>query len=357
MTKKDFECEISVFMPVYNGERYLRKSIESVLGQTFGDFELVCVDDSSTDGSYEILKEYEAKDARLRVFQKPNGGIVPIAWNFVLPFLRGKSITYMSQDDFYSADNLESLYTRQLETGADCVLPDMVWYHEGKKDNKIIVGVNGDRDKIISNKEAVALSLTWQIHGFGLWRAEIFKNRIFKVDAFDSDELFIRESFLLCNKVAFCKGVFYYRRDNESAITKTFDAKNYYSVLTRFRIYELLKNNQVDEKTVNFGFITVVYFLFLNYRYSCLRKKEISSEEFIKVRMMFYDTYKQLDIKRLFSCAIQEKGIKRMKYFLVYLVFWNYSVFKGSMFYVYLWDRVRLALGVYNVDTNSGIKW
>jgi len=357
MAKEEFDSEISVFMPVYNGERYLRKTIESVLAQTFRNFELVCVDDSSTDGSYEILKEYSAKDNRVRVFQKPNEGMVPPSWNYVLPYLRGKSITYLSQDDFYSDDNLESLYKRQLETQADCVLPDMVWYHEGKSDNKIIIGVNGDREKIISNKEAVALSLVWQIHGFGLWRSEIFKNRSFRVDAFDSDELFIRESFLHCNKVAFCKGVFYYRRDNDQAITKTFDAKNYYSVLTRFRIYELLKNNQFEEKVVNFGFITVVYFLFLNFRYSCLRRKDISVDEFRKARLMFYDVYKELEVKRLLNCAVQEKGIKRIKYFLVYLVFWNYRVFKGSMFFVYIWDKVRLQFGIYNVDTNSGIRW
>ena len=344
-------------MPVYNGGRYLKESIESVLSQTFRDFELVCVDDSSTDDSYEILKAYSAFDSRVRVFQKPNGGIVPVSWNFVLPLLRGKSITYMSQDDLMSEDNLECMFKRQIETDADCVLPDMVWYYEGRMDNKVIVGVNGDRSKIITNREAVALSLQWQIHGFGLWKASIFKNRTFREDAFDSDELFIRESFLLCNKVAFCKGMFYYRRDNGQSITQTFDLKNYYSVLTRFRIYKLLERNGFDESTLNFGFITVVFFIFLNYRYSWLRRKELASEEMTGVRKMFYDTYMRLDIKRVLNCAFQEKGIKRLKYLMVYLVFVNYRVFQGSMFLVYLYDRLRLSVGVYNIDSNSGLKW
>lgn len=354
---KENDCEISIFMPVYNGGRYLKESIESVLSQTFRDFELVCVDDSSTDDSYGILKAYSAFDSRVKVFQKPNGGIVPVAWNFVLPFLRGKSIAYMSQDDFMSLDNLDCMYNRQLETEADCVLPDMAWYFEDRADNKVIVGVNGDRDRIISNKEAVALSLQWQIHGFGLWKASIFKNRTFREDAFDSDELFTRESFLLCNKVAFCKGVFYYRRDNGHAITQTFDLKNYYSVLTRFRIYKLLERNGFDEGALNFGFFTVVFFIFLNYRYSWLRRKELSALEMSGVRKMFYDTYKELDIKRVLNCAWQEKGIKRVKYLMVYMVFRNYRVFQGCMFLVYLFDRVRLMVGVYNVDTNSGMRW
>ena len=344
-------------MPVYNGERYLKESIESVLSQTFRDFELVCVDDSSTDDSYGILKAYSAFDARVRVFRKANGGIVPVAWNFVLPLLRGKSITYMSQDDLMSPDNLECLNKRQSETDADCVLPDMVWYYEGKTDNKVIVGVNGDRDRIISNKEAVALSLQWQIHGFGLWKAGIFKDRTFREDAFDSDELFTRESFLLCKSIAFCEGVFYYRRDNGQAITQTFDLKNYYSVLTRFRIYKLLENNGFDEGTLNFGFITVVFFIFLNYRYSWLRRRELSKEELVKVRLMFYDTYKGLDIKRVLKFALQEKGIKRVKYLMVYLVFFNYRVFQAIMLLVYMFDRIRLSIGLYNYDSNSGLKW
>jgi glycosyltransferase involved in cell wall biosynthesis len=117
-------------MPVYNGSKYLEKSIKSVLNQTYRNFELVCVDDSSIDTSYQILKDFAFKDSRIRVYKKSNGGTVPKSWNFVLPLLRGNSITYMSQDDLMSEDNLEKMLQRQNETNADCVLPDMVFYYE-----------------------------------------------------------------------------------------------------------------------------------------------------------------------------------------------------------------------------------
>ena len=67
--------KISVLMPVYNVEKYLRASIDSVLNQTLSDIELICVDDASTDGSADILREYAAKDPRVKlVFHKKNSG-------------------------------------------------------------------------------------------------------------------------------------------------------------------------------------------------------------------------------------------------------------------------------------------
>lgn len=133
---------ISIFMPVYNGSKYLDETINSVLNQSFENFELLCIDDSSTDNSYEILKKFESKDSRIKLFQKPNGGTVPKSWNFALPFMKGQFIMYMSQDDLMSLDNLEKLVLRQLETDADCVLPDMLFYFEGEDNKTGRIGVD-----------------------------------------------------------------------------------------------------------------------------------------------------------------------------------------------------------------------
>ena len=66
--------KISVIVPVYNVEQYLRRCIDSILSQTFSDFELLLIDDGSKDKSGDICDEYAAKDARIRVFHKDNGG-------------------------------------------------------------------------------------------------------------------------------------------------------------------------------------------------------------------------------------------------------------------------------------------
>jgi len=341
-------CKISIFMPVYNGSKYLYKSIFSIINQTFKDFELVCVDDSSTDNSYEILKEFAAKDSRVRIFQKPNGGMVPKSWNFVLPLLKGESIAYMSQDDLMSEDNLEQLYNRQQETGADAILPDMVYYFEDNANNKILSAINGDRDIILTNREAVILSLNWQIHGFALWKSKLFDNIHFDEDSFNSDELQTRKLLFKCNKIAFCKGTFYYRQDNVNAITKTFGIKNYSLLLTQFRVCKFLADNNFDSKETK----TYIYSLYREYfdlyRFFSLKKIIYTKDELINVRKIFRDIFILLKKQKLIKIAHFEKSnsvneeIKRwIKRTIVLLLFYNYFIFKNIMYSIYLYDKMK----------------
>jgi glycosyltransferase involved in cell wall biosynthesis len=330
---------ISIFMPVYNGSKYLEKSIGSVLKQTFKSFELICVDDSSTDNSYEILKKYAETDSRIKVFQKPNGGTVPKCWNFVMPYLKGNSITYMSQDDLMSEDNLEQMYKRQQVTGADCVLPDMVWYYEGEQENKIIAGVNGNRDIILTNREAVVLSLDWRIHGFALWKSKIIKDEHFPEDSFNSDEYMTRKLLFKSNKVAFCNGVYFYRQDNEMALTKSFGIKNYYMILTKYRVYKLLEDNIFEPSIIESDLIKTYQTHYRLYR-TCAQRKEIYSDnDFKNVRLMLFDVYRQFNKKKLLRIAKHRNGFERLKVYLIWVLYYNFSLFKILFFLIYLFDR------------------
>jgi glycosyltransferase involved in cell wall biosynthesis len=85
-------------MPVYNTRRYLRQSVESILSQTFGDFELIIIDDGSTDGSTEILKEFQQGDSRIRLISRPNTGISR-ALNEALSLASGDLLARMDSDD------------------------------------------------------------------------------------------------------------------------------------------------------------------------------------------------------------------------------------------------------------------
>ena len=89
---------ISVIVPVYQAERLLPQCVESVLGQTFSDWELLLVDDGSRDGSPALCDAYAAGDARVRVFHKPNGG-VSSARNLGLEQARGQCIAFLDADD------------------------------------------------------------------------------------------------------------------------------------------------------------------------------------------------------------------------------------------------------------------
>jgi glycosyltransferase involved in cell wall biosynthesis len=98
--------QISVLMPVYNAERYLDEAVQSILGQTFADFEFIIIDDGSTDGSLKILRGYEARDARIRLISRPNTGFC-IALSESVSLARGEFIARMDSDDSSLPDRFE----------------------------------------------------------------------------------------------------------------------------------------------------------------------------------------------------------------------------------------------------------
>ena len=100
---------VSVIVPVYNTEKYLEECIQSVLNQSFTDFELLLIDDGSTDQSGLICDKYAKKDNRIRVFHKINGG-VSSARNLGLDNAKGEWITFVDSDDCLKPDYLMNLY-------------------------------------------------------------------------------------------------------------------------------------------------------------------------------------------------------------------------------------------------------
>ena len=97
--------KISVIVPVYKAEKYLQKCVDSILGQTFRDFELLLIDDGSPDGSGAICDEYAKKDSRVRVFHKENGG-VSSARNKGIDEAKGEWISFLDADDYWTESHL-----------------------------------------------------------------------------------------------------------------------------------------------------------------------------------------------------------------------------------------------------------
>lgn len=116
----DRKPKISVIIPVYNAEKYLRKCIESVLNQTFGDFELLLVDDGSPDHSGEICDEYAQKDSRVHVFHKPNGGTAN-ARNYGLDHSQGDYVAFIDNDDYVEPTYLGDMYSAMTHYDVDLV--------------------------------------------------------------------------------------------------------------------------------------------------------------------------------------------------------------------------------------------
>lgn len=134
---------VSIITPLYNGERFVSKTIESVLAQTYTDWEMIIINDGSKDRSEAIAQEYAAKDSRIKVFSQPNGGSAA-ARNNGIRRARGRYIALLDADDLWEPFFLESQlalmaqhnatlvygsHKRIDETGAECLAPFIVPPH------------------------------------------------------------------------------------------------------------------------------------------------------------------------------------------------------------------------------------
>ena len=112
---------ISIIVPVYNMERYLEKCIDSLLCQSYENLEIILVNDGSKDNSLKICKDYEARDVRVRVVDKKNGGLSS-ARNAGLDAMRGELVTFVDADDYLEPESVEIMYGALLSSEADVTL-------------------------------------------------------------------------------------------------------------------------------------------------------------------------------------------------------------------------------------------
>lgn len=187
--------KISVIVPVYNAEKWLRRCVDSILAQTYTDFELLLIDDGSKDGSGAICDEYAALDARVRVFHKPNGG-VSSARNLGLDNAKGEWITFCDADDYVY---LEWLQNYDIKSVSD---EDLI--NQGAKSNADIFRDTNPVSELSfsfdgSPSEFIEESTQNGLFGY-LWikcfRKDIIKERRIRFDMdvkFQEDELFITE--------------------------------------------------------------------------------------------------------------------------------------------------------------------
>ena len=124
--------KVSVIIPVYNVEPYLKQCMDSVVGQTLKDIEIICVDDGSTDGSLDILREYAAEDNRIQIIEQKNAG-AGAARNNGMRHATGKYLSFLDSDDFFEPRMLEKAYDLVEKDQADFVAYKSDQYHTEKK--------------------------------------------------------------------------------------------------------------------------------------------------------------------------------------------------------------------------------
>jgi glycosyltransferase involved in cell wall biosynthesis len=243
--------QISIVLPVYNGEQYLAETLESIRQQTYRDFEVLCIDDASLDGSAAILEDFAARDKRFKLLRRSaNGGSAVKCIKNALPSCSGEYYFYCSQDDLLSRDCLEEMHRRALETNADAVLPDMAWHYETNVNPDRVRPPGGSYGAVLSGQQAFMLSLDWRIHGFSLRKMDLVRSLGFDDSFINGDEYASRLFYLNCDAVAFSAGTFFYRQDNPGALTKRFSASIFEYFGTDIQLLDLMRNNGVGNRYV-----------------------------------------------------------------------------------------------------------
>lgn len=212
--------QISVIVPVYNAEKYLHRCIDSILAQTFSDFELLLIDDGSKDNSGRICDKYAAKDNRIRVFHKENGG-VSSARNLGLNNAKGKWITFVDADDYVKSEYLSNLLDH-THIGADLIFSYAEFHY-----------ANGEIQKeyypkqIITNENFhlafTEHELNWHTSPWSkLFKSELCsKLRFTEGMPIGEDLVFLYTYILKCNKIFFSSDTDYcYTVDAQASLTK-----------------------------------------------------------------------------------------------------------------------------------------
>lgn len=115
---------ISILIPAYNVDKYLRECLDSVINQTYRDLQIVIVDDGSNDSTGKICDEYAAKDSRIEVYHIPNGGVAN-ARNILLSKIKGDYFLFVDSDDWIEPDTIEFLINKIIDNNADIVTYEM----------------------------------------------------------------------------------------------------------------------------------------------------------------------------------------------------------------------------------------
>ncbi|MCI6847610.1 MAG: glycosyltransferase [Erysipelotrichaceae bacterium] len=148
--------KLSVIVPVYNVEKYINKCLDSLINQTLKDIEFIFVNDGSLDNSVKIIKEYQKKDKRIKLFNKKNGGQAS-ARNLGLKKANGEYIAFLDSDDYVKEDMYEILYNRAKKDNLDIVICNYyLVYPEKIIENRL--SITNDMEKIISPREYIVLS-------------------------------------------------------------------------------------------------------------------------------------------------------------------------------------------------------
>ncbi|OUO56595.1 glycosyltransferase [Candidatus Avelusimicrobium gallicola] len=220
---------VSILMPIYNVSQYLKECLDSVINQTLKNIEIICINDGSTDNSLDIIKQYAAKDVRIRYIDKPNAGYGQTI-NCGLNAATGEYIGIVEPDDFIEPEMYETLYTKAKEMDLDIIKSDYAIF-TGEKEHRTFT------PRVLSNNAAVYNHITNASENTDLFKiSNINCNGLYKRSFINENHIRLNETpgasfqdngfwfqtFSLARRICFIKGSFYMiRRDNPNSSVKS----------------------------------------------------------------------------------------------------------------------------------------
>ena len=232
---------ISIVIPVYKVERFLRTCLDSVLNQTFDDWEAICINDCSPDNSGKILGEYAKRDKRFKIITKEKNTGVSAARNDGINAARGKYIHFLDADDFIDLDYYEKMFTSIVNVAADMACSGFISngkYTSGiKYKHQIVLKTMSQK---LRKTNALSDSYVWR---YLISREFLLKNKLMfntKLLA-QEDTIFILDAIAAANKIVIVPNVLYHYVFNQTSALNNRDAahhakiKENYSIGKKFR--------------------------------------------------------------------------------------------------------------------------
>lgn len=205
---------ISVIIPVYNVEKYLKRCIESVINQSCSDLEIILVDDGSVDSSLDICKEYAEKDFRIKVLHKENGGLSS-ARNAGLDIAHGELIAFVDSDDFIHKDMYKIMADAMNKTSADMVICGIEYVYENEEEKHNILSINTDIELITVKKPYILRQIAERnvvttVQWNKLFKAKLLEGIRFPVGKLSEDEFVIHKQLYKCDVITYVEAELYF---------------------------------------------------------------------------------------------------------------------------------------------------
>lgn len=215
--------EISVIVPVYQVERWVERCVRSIQQQSFSDFELILVDDGSTDRSGSLCDCLARTDARIRVIHQPNQGL-SAARNVGIEQSRGKYLCFADSDDYLSPEMLTRLYDALLAQDAQIALCNFVYEGEHGEACNTELDYQFTEEETLSGREVLLRArqdryAVYEIANAKLYRREVFETLRFPLGRLHEDEFVFHRIFLPCSRVVCLPYTGYHYMQRAGSIT------------------------------------------------------------------------------------------------------------------------------------------